>query len=310
MKIGKLSLSVLGQRLLSEGVAFRTGCLTVRIQSPLRQIAEGIHILYADHDFQPNCEFSDCHIRVLRSTGLGQFSARPTRMIVNGKEWHRTERHLQMASLEWAINWFVFRYANHLLVIHAATLERDGVGLVMPAHSGSGKSTLAAALAHAGWRLFSDEQALIQPESGELLPHPRPISLKGDSIPVIRKFAPEARFGPVVYHRKDRRLIGHVKPPIDAVERMDQPAMPGLILFPTYKPGSQTILTPVLQADSFIRVAQTSLNYSKLHRRGFNALRNVIDRCQSYELTYSNLPEAVDLIANVAAEIAPLVPHA
>ena len=48
------------------------------------------------------------------------------------------------------------------LLVHAAVLERDGRAVVMPGPSGVGKSTLCAALVARGWRLLSDEVAMIR----------------------------------------------------------------------------------------------------------------------------------------------------
>jgi len=49
---------------------------------------------------------------------------------------------------------------------------------------------------HRGWRLLSDELALVCPTAGRIQPLPRPIALKGASIQVIRDFAPHALIGP------------------------------------------------------------------------------------------------------------------
>ena len=95
------------------------------------------------------------------------------------------------------MNWCISAHAHQFLILHAAVLERGGVALIMPAPPGSGKSTLCAALALSGWRLLSDELALIDPGSGRVWPLCRPVSLKNRSIEVIRHFAPEAVFGPV-----------------------------------------------------------------------------------------------------------------
>ncbi len=227
-------------------------------------------------------------------------------MIVNGQEWYRTNRSLQFACLEWAWNWFIFRTAHHLLVVHAGCLERDGVGLMMPALPGSGKSTLTAALAHSGWRLFSDELALLRPETGELLPIARPVCLKGNSIPVIQDFAPQAKFGPLARDCEQKRPLAHMNPPTDAVRRMNEPALPGLILYPRYSAGSPTEVTPVSRGKSFIELAQSSFNYSMLRRKGFDLLSQVIEQCQSYNLVYSNLAEAVEVINQLASESVPV----
>ena len=67
---------------------------------------------------------------------------------------------------------------DRYLIIHAAVVERNGFALLLPAPPGSGKSTLCAGLIHHGWRLLSDELALIDPETATLQAIPRPVSLK------------------------------------------------------------------------------------------------------------------------------------
>ena len=81
--------------------------------------------------------------------------------------------------LEAGLNWCIGNLAHQYLVIHSATLERGGRALLMPAPPGSGKSTLCAALITRGWRLLSDEFALVDPATGLLVPVPRPVALKG-----------------------------------------------------------------------------------------------------------------------------------
>ena len=94
--------------------------------------------------------------------------------------------------LEWGLNWCVATQCHQYLILHAAVLERGGRALIMPAPPGSGKSTLCAALVARGWRLFSDELALIEIGGGQIVPLPRPISLKNESIDrIISGFWPE-----------------------------------------------------------------------------------------------------------------------
>jgi HprK-related kinase A len=309
MRIGDLSFGQLSRALNGPGLALRSGCFTAQITSPLEQVARGIQHLYAEHDSPEDGDFFDCHLRIIPARGLGRLRKGPIRMVVNGKEWYRASRSLEFGCLEWGFNWFIFRTAHHLLVIHAGCLERDGVGLMLPALPGSGKSTLTAALAHSGWRLFSDELAVINLATGRLIPLARPVCLKGESIPVIRDFAPDAVFGPMGFDRRERRSVAHVKPPLDSVRRMDETAAPGLIIYPQYRAESPTILTPVSRAKSFIELAQSAFNYSTLRQEGFRTLGRVMGDCESYRLEYSNLSEAVELINQLVAEHAPISAH-
>jgi hypothetical protein len=85
---------------------------------------------------------------------------------------------------------------KRFLLIHAATVERDGRVLLMTGASGAGKSTLAALLGEHGWRLMGDEFALLDLDDGLLHPFPRAISLKNQAIYVMEEIAGADRLGP------------------------------------------------------------------------------------------------------------------
>ena len=64
----------------------------------------------------------------------------------------------------------------------------------MPGAPGAGKSTLTAGLIYRGWRLLSDELALIRRSDGQIVPLARPVNLKNESIALMQRFAPSAVF--------------------------------------------------------------------------------------------------------------------
>jgi len=55
--------------------------------------------------------------------------------------------------LEWGINWCLISTRADFLQLHAATMAKDGKGIVLAASSGGGKSTLVAGLMARGWTL-------------------------------------------------------------------------------------------------------------------------------------------------------------
>jgi HprK-related kinase A len=122
---------------------------------------------------------------------------------------------------------------KNFLLLHAATVEKEGRALVLTGQSGAGKSTLAALLGERGWRLMGDEFALLGLEDGRLHPFPRAISLKNGSIAVMEAEAPAARFGPRL-DGTPKGTIRHLVPRTEAIARMAEPAAPALILFPRF----------------------------------------------------------------------------
>ena len=162
-------------------------------------------------------------------------------------------------------------------------------------------STLCAALVcRGGWRLLSDELALVRLDDGLIEPLPRPISLKNASIDVIRAYAPEAVFSRSV-HDTSKGTVAHVKPPSDSVARAGETARAGLIVFPAYAAGAAPLLQPIPQGRAMMQVAENAFNYTLLGEAGFHALGRLIDASASYRFSYSALDDAIEVFARLAA---------
>jgi HprK-related kinase A len=190
-------------------------------------------------------------------------------------------------NLQMALGW-----RRHLL-LHAATVERDGRALLMTGLSGSGKSTLAALLGEAGWRLMGDEFALLDLDAGRLHPFPRAVSLKNESVAVMEARAGAGRLGPWL-EGTPKGAIRHLKPRREAVARMDEPAEPALILFPRF--GHEPAVRAVGPAEVFVRLTQASTNYVALGEPAFDALTRLVTRVPALAIDY---PDAETALAQV-----------
>jgi HprK-related kinase A len=202
--------------------------------------------------------------------------------------------------LEWGLNWCITGLYHRYLTLHAAVLERHGRALVLPAPSGSGKSTLCAALALRGWRLLSDELALIDPDTGLIQPLPRPVSLKNASIDVIRGFEPAARFGPPV-HETSKGTVVHMAPPREGVARAAEPARAGWIVLPRYAQGQAAQLVPLPKAQALMRLVENAFNYNVHGLAGFERLARMVDDSACHRFGYARLEEAVAMFDALAA---------
>jgi HprK-related kinase A len=189
---------------------------------------------------------------------------------------------------------------KRFLLLHAASVEREGRALVITGESGAGKSTLAALLGERGWRLMGDEFALLDCESGLLHPFPRAISLKNGSIEVMREVAAEARFGPVL-EGTPKGTIRHLKPRSEAVARMAEPARPALILFPRF--GEERAIRAVGAAEAFVRLTQASTNYVALGSRGFDALSALVGECPAVAVDYPDTETGIALVEELFGEL-------
>ena len=62
-----------------------------------------------------------------------------------------------------------------------------------------------------------------------------------------------------------------------------------------YSDNALAELPPLSKGRAFIAFVDNAFNYNVHGRAGFNAVANLIDRCECYEFCYRSLPEAVSL---------------
>lgn len=294
MKVGDLTLDDFAAQLTGAGVAIRTGPFITRIVSELAEIAEPVHLLYRDFPTSTDA-YADFHVRLRRAAGL---TRRIRRQIVftldNEPAYFPQPGRLGLPLLEWGMNWCIYQHAHQYLLTHAAVVQKGGATCLIPGESGAGKSTLCAALVSRGWRLLSDELSVLRPHDLMVLPIARPISLKNESIELIKAFAPGQKFGPEFGETRKGSIV-HMKPPGPSVDRMDEPSNPTHIVFPSFAAGAKADLAPVSKGRAFFRIADCSLNYPILGHDGFQCLSRVIDECDCHDLRYSSLDDAVNI---------------
>jgi HprK-related kinase A len=287
-------------RLATSGVQVSLGPFLVRVRSDLVNVREYLGRLYADFPIGVG-EGGHFDIAVVATGGLRRWIRPQVNLIVNGEQpFLPLPGNLAGALFEWSLNWCVGNQAHKWVAVHAAVVERNGRTLILSGESGAGKSTLCAALALRGWRLFSDEFALIDPDSGRLTPLPRPISLKNASIEIIKTRGPDEVFGPEGVDIEDARFV-HMKPPAESVRRAREEAGPGWVVLPRWVAGRPTALEPLPKAHALLRLTDQSFNYNYLGAKGYECVADLVRRSDCYTLEYSDLDDVLTRLESVAA---------
>jgi HprK-related kinase A len=298
---GTLASGEIARRLRGAGMGLRLGPFTATIRSPVAAVAEGIATLYADNEIVEEPGFSDFHLSIEASGGLRRWIRRQCRFSFDGAyPFKPLPAAHALPILEWGLNWCIATHAHRYLIVHAAAIERGGRVAILPGEPGAGKSTLCAGLVgRGGWRLLSDELTLIDMETGRIVPLTRPISLKNESIAVIRRFVPDAVVSRET-HDTSKGTVALVKPTGESVRRGGEPAMPGWIVFPRFVPNAPPQLDRENRSAAFIALATNAFNYSIHGKRGFAAVAAVVETCDCYRFAYSNLDDAVQIFASLA----------
>lgn len=302
LTLSSLSPAELRHRLSTDGLRIQTGAFVACVSSPIEQVAEGLERLYGDYPLRDRQDFVDFYLNLAAVRGIRRWLRPQVQVDHDGLfPFQPLPRDQAFSMFEWALNWCVSGRAHRYLIIHAAVVERNGRAAILPAPPGSGKSTLCAALVSRGWRLLSDELTLIRLDNGQVVPSPRPISLKNGSIDLIARYAPGTVFSrPVADTAKG--TIAHMRAPTESVRRAHETAQPAWIVFPRYVADAGPSLVPMPRARAFLKVAENAFNYSLLGAAGFQAVGGLIEGADTFDFSYSALDDAIAVFEQLAGQ--------
>ena len=289
--LGTLALDSISNALTGGGLGLEVGPYRCRIRSDQgRELAEPLHLLYREYpaSLTPS-GFIDLDLTLSKKR-----SGWRRREVEFAWEHESPFPPLPLDQVhplfEWGLNWCISTVSGEDIVIHAAVLERNGGALVLPGEPGSGKSTLCAELCLSGWRLLSDELTIISATSGRAKPMPRPISLKDESIRLIRsRHADAVITTPIGDTRKG--AIAYVRPPADSVARWAEEVPVRHVAFPRFSPAAPLQAQPLTQAKMLSRLLDNTFNVGLLGRTGFTGLALAVANASAHEITYGDLSD-------------------
>lgn len=276
----------------------RIGPAGFRVGSDWRAPIAALEDLYRDYP-KPDGGIPDFTVRLFAARPWRRF-VRPAVMI--GGDFTIPDAaplplSLGLLAAEMGMNLQMALAQRRYLLLHASCAERDGRAVLMTGESGAGKSTLAALLMARGWRLMGDEFALLDPETGLIHGFPRLISLKNESVGVVERAMPGARFGPPQL-ATPKGDIRHVVPDAHAIAAMDRPAHAVHIVFPRY--GHAAVIRQVPPAECFVRLTQASTNYVSMGERGFDALTTLVRGVPATAIDYPDAETAIGQVEGLA----------
>jgi HprK-related kinase A len=199
--------------------------------------------------------------------------------------------------MEWGMNWCIAATDFNRLIVHAAVLVRNNKAIVFPATPGSGKSTLSAYFALSGWKLYSDEMAIVDLETLKVMPLFRPVCLKNESISLVKQWFPQSIFTGTA---KDTQKgdVAHLKINSFAEYKTFEPVEVVAIVFPKFQKNTETTPYKISKISGFEKLAGNSFNYNVLGSNGFDAIQRLIESTQQVEINYNDLSDVDDLLTS------------
>lgn len=302
MKVHQLSLKEVRRQLANDGLRLPCGPFNVSIRSQLPQLAAALHTSYGHFPINDDAAYVDFEVQLKSPNLLRRYFRRQVSLSCDGRIPFKPLPVAQAyPMLEWGLNWIISSHAHTFLVIHAAVVERNGRALILAADPGSGKSTLCAALVHQGWRLLSDELALVERATGAVWPIARPISLKNASIDIVRSFGGDVQISPVCVDTA-KGAIAHMTPPAASVAALGVPAVPALVVFPKYVPDESMSSEPMGSAHAFLEIARHAFNLSVLAGDGFDAIARLLEQVRVHRISYASFDQVIPEIERLWQE--------
>jgi HprK-related kinase A len=301
VKLLDLNQGEIAHLLRNRGLRVQIGPFAVSLRSRLRRVAAQVAFFYAYYPLLADDEFMDFHIQINNPTGLRHWIRPQAIFSFDGfSPFKPLPEDQAFAMFEWGLNWCIATASHQYLIVHAAVVAKNGQGIILSGEPGAGKSTLCAALVSRGWRLLSDEMALIDPRQLGVTPVPRPIGLKNESIDIMKAYAGGMLIGPSVTDTA-KGTVAHMRPPTESITDSSTDVHPSHILFPLYSPEAATDLRAVGKAHALTRIAEQSFNYHILGEGGFVTLNRLASTCPVFDLRYSQLESAIAEIDNLVS---------
>ncbi len=256
--------------------------------------------LYAPYSCSIGEEIMDSRLHVHASSFLRRF-VRKNVTVSHGykNNFYPLRAEVGAVATEMGFNWSVAMGCRHLLLLHAGVIEKKGMVVIMPGASGSGKSTLSAGLGFHGWRLFSDEFGLVDLSTHQLLPYPRPVSLKNKSIEVMRELLGSRGVFSQNYYDTPKGTMAYLQPPEDSILRHKEPAKARKIIFPQYIPDEPATKIALTKTLGFLKLIHSSVNFGIIGEKAFKATEAIIDECDIFAITYPSMEEGMRLVNEI-----------
>ena len=272
---------------------FRLHDLIFRIKSEDAVSWQAVLSLYSHIRAEPGTGVAETVFSLRRDSEKSYTLVRDDRELTNANS-----RDTVILALSGEIADLWHRQRDWMMVAHAAAVARNTDCFLLPGSGGSGKTTLAAALLCHGFTALADDIVPLCRNSGNGVALPLCMNIKQPSVALLRRWYPE--IDTLHPYEWGSTFLRFLPPPQFSQEKSDLTRTITRIIFPRYKAGASTSLTPISATEAFQRLIEAECMLGNpIDPDKIADLVQWIQQRPSCALVYDSLDEAVDIIAQL-----------
>lgn len=275
-------------------VHIQLASLRVAVESECQILIEQLAAIYGQYSTDDSCSGTvpgEHVIRHLESQGTKHL------IFHDGEIACSTTNHDEVLSqIELLIVNHATAKLREMILLHAGVVAVGDSAFLLPAASGSGKTTLVSALVSSGFDYLSDEVAVVDPRSRNVMPFAKPLCVREGAWTIIKALTGMAEGVPAVRGPGERvwYLAPFRHPAAPAVYRV------GAIVLPQYYPAATQKLTRITRESALTRLLEQSFNVRAHGYRGIETLIRLVQEAECYQLLYNDPAHATELLRQTA----------
>jgi hypothetical protein len=180
--------------------------------------------------------------------------------------------------------------------LHAAALARDGTGILIPGSQHCGKTTLSLELIKRGFALLSDDLAIIDRKTLAVMPFPRALNIRENTLPLISDF--EDR----LVSRREFKIADEKRWFLDLKEFSGSSFIPQSIIFPQLTPTETPCLEPFSKTRALLELLrQAMVPYlpglpQPDDASNFEVASRLVQQASTHTLKVGEIRETIDIL--------------
>ncbi|MBA7519879.1 hypothetical protein ES705_11967 [subsurface metagenome] len=192
--------------------------------------------------------------------------------------------------------------SKHYLNIHAATIIKDKTCFLFPGSQHCGKTTISIELIKRGYKLLSDDFSIINRKTLKVLPFPRALNIREDTLPLISKFRNN------LISASEFKIAGEKRWFLDLTKFCGELNVPNLIVFLQLNSKKKSKLEQYSKVRAVLDLIGLIISpylpglLPSDPQSNLDIIAKLINNGSVYRLTFGDIDNAIDLLLNLEVD--------